>query len=84
MSDGVRAIEPTAEMEQGWVDMILAAAPARLAFIESCTPSYGNFEGQRDKAVMLNGVYSGGPTVYLKFLEDWRAEGSMQGMQITR
>ena len=84
MKDGVKAIEPTEEMEQGWVDTILAAAPARLAFIESCTPSYGNFEGQRDKAVMLNGVYSGGPTVYLKFLEDWRAEGSMTGMQLTR
>jgi cyclohexanone monooxygenase len=83
MTDSVSEIEPSEEMEQNWVDTILEFAPRRQAFIDNCTPSYGNNEGKRDGALMLNGVYAGGPTVYLKILEDWRAEGSMQGMQLT-
>jgi cyclohexanone monooxygenase len=51
--------------------------------MRSCTPSYTNYEGQPDDPVLLNAFYSGGPTVYLKILEDWRTEGSMQGMRLT-
>jgi cyclohexanone monooxygenase len=83
MADGVKAIEPTAETEQGWVDAVLEFAPARQAFLASCTPSYFNNEGAPDNAVLLNAVYAGGPTVYLKILEDWRAEGAMKGMHLT-
>jgi len=80
---GIETIQPTQEAEDAWVEEVVSSGADRRAFIESCTPSLFNQEGKRDRAVELNDLYAKGPLVYIKLLEDWRAEGHMQGMETT-
>ncbi len=80
---GIETIQPTQEAEDAWVEEVVSSGAERRAFIESCTPSLFNQEGKRDQAVELNDLYAKGPMVYIKLLEDWRAEGHMQGMETT-
>ena len=34
--------------------------------------------------VRRNGSYGAGPVAFVKVLEDWRAEGEMKGLELTR
>ena len=63
-----------------------------MEFLESCTPGYYNNEGkpnepggQRGSFISpgQNGPYGGGPIAFVKLLEDWRAEGDLQGLELT-
>jgi cyclohexanone monooxygenase len=80
---GIAAIEPSAETENAWVEEILAASDARKVFLETCTPGLFNYEGRRPGFAELNGTYAAGPVPYVRLLEDWRAEGTLRGMQTT-
>ena len=60
-------------------------------FLESCTPGYYNNEGSRSartgraarsSGAAQNGPYGGGAIAFVKLLEDWRAEGSLAGMEL--
>lgn len=84
MAEGIASIEPTQEAERDWVDTIMSLTDQRRAFLESCTPSYFNYEGKRDRSIELNDHYAGGPIAYIRHLEDWRAAGTLEGMHITR
>ena len=81
MSRHLASVEPTEKAENDWVDTILRMSGPRRAFLESCTPTYFNYEGRRRRGVELNEPYGGGAPAYLKILEDWRAEGSMAGIE---
>jgi cyclohexanone monooxygenase len=80
---GIETIQPTQEAEDAWVEEVVSSGADRRAFIESCTPSLFNAEGKRERSVLLNDLYAKGPMVYIKLLEDWRAEGKMRGMEMT-
>lgn len=80
---GITAIEPTEQAEEAWVDAVLSLTEQRRMWLQSCTPSYFNYEGKRGRAVELNDIYAGGPMTYIKFLEDWRASGDLGGMNVT-
>jgi cyclohexanone monooxygenase len=80
---GIETIQPTQEAEDAWVEEVVSSGADRRAFIESCTPSLFNAEGKRERSVLLNDLYAKGPMVYIKLLEDWRAEGHMKGMETT-
>ena len=56
----------------------------RIAFLASCTPGYYNHEGQVDEALARHEYYVGGPMAYDQMLADWRAEGSMKGLDLTQ
>ena len=56
----------------------------RIAFHASCTPGYYNHEGQVDEALARHEYYVGGPMAYDQMLADWRAEGSMKGLDLTK
>jgi cyclohexanone monooxygenase len=80
----IGAVEPTQEAEEAWVGEVLAGAPARRAFLDSCTPSYFNYEGQPPKSVESNQPYPGGAIKYLGLLEEQRAAGAMANLETTR
>ena len=82
--DGIDRIEPTAEAEEAWVQEVLSLAAARRPFAESCTPGYLNFEGKRRKSQELNDFYYGAPMAFLNMLRDWREEGALRDMEVTR
>jgi len=78
---GVRSVEVSAEAEAEWVEAILARADLAAEFAEQCTPGYYNAEGTVGQTSRQNGFYFGGPTEFAELLEQWRAEGTMKGLQ---
>ena len=82
LNEHVRTIEPTPEAEEDWVAQIIAGRGPRRQFLDSCTPSYYNQEGKETPATALNDVYGPGSQAFFDLLEQWRADGRMQGLEI--
>ena len=89
---GVAVVEPSLEAQNAYVDHIRATAIDISAFQRECTPSYFNNEGEEvanDKGEKKLRSYLGetyGPGFYAfeKLLEDWRADGGMEGLVLTK
>ncbi len=79
---GHRTVEPSQEAEDGWVSTVVALARLNLSFFEECTPGYYNNEGKPGERSGQNGFYGGGSPQYFKILEDWRAKGGLEGLEI--
>ncbi|KAJ0382442.1 hypothetical protein COL922a_012562 [Colletotrichum nupharicola] len=80
-------IESTVEGEEGYAAKIMMHA-AWFAGIATCTPSYITNEGEQTKPEdqmkkMRGAPFPTGMNNYTKFLEEWRAEGSLKGVDIT-
>ncbi|MGH9083858.1 MAG: monooxygenase, partial [Acidimicrobiales bacterium] len=82
--DGIRVIEVSEEAEAAWVQTIVDLAQTNLKYLESCTPGYYNNEGKPAERGGWNSFYGGGSVAFIKLLEDWRAEGSLPGLELTR
>ena len=80
---GIRTMESKAEAEEEWVAKVMSFGPMRQRLQKDCTPSYINNEGQVTELDIRNGFYLGGATAYNKTLADWRADGSMPGLDIS-
>lgn len=80
--DGIRTVEASAAAEKSWVDAIVANAPVRRQFLDSCTPSYYNYEGKRDRAFEQNEPYPDGPVAYYQLLHKWAADGEFEGLEV--
>ena len=78
-----RTVEPTADAEAAWVDTIVRTAVMRENFLKECTPGYYNNEGAPEAMTLKNGSYGLGPVAFAKVLEDWRADGALQGLDLT-
>ena len=76
----------TVETEQGavdtWVETIQKMALMREAYLRECTPGYYNNEGKPEAMTTKNTSYGAGPIAFVKVLEDWRAEGSLKGLEL--
>ena len=77
-----RTIEPSVGAEAAWVDTIVKLSMMREGFLKECTPGYYNNEGRPEVIAKQNGSYGAGPVAFVKVLEDWRAEGSLQGLEL--
>jgi cyclohexanone monooxygenase len=84
MLEGIVTVEATAEAEKAWVDNIVANTPTRRAFLDSCTPSYYNYEGKRERAFEQNEPYPGGPVAYYELLRKWDEDGQMEGLEVRK
>jgi cyclohexanone monooxygenase len=82
--EGVAAVEAAKDAEDAWVATIEELALLREAFLKECTPGYYNNEGNVQAMSRRNTSYGAGPVAFTKVLEDWRAEGAMQGLKLTR
>jgi cyclohexanone monooxygenase len=80
--DGV-TVQPTQETQDAWVDLINKLQVNNRAFLEACTPGYYNNEGSA-RAGLGAGIYTPGINAFNKLLEDWRAKGNMEGLEIWR
>jgi cation diffusion facilitator CzcD-associated flavoprotein CzcO len=79
----VRVVEAGQEAEDDWVRTIIKLALQRQKFLEECTPGYYNNEGDVQAMAARNGSYGAGSVAFIKVLEDWRAEGSMAGLELS-
>ena len=78
----VRTVEVSQEAEDAWVATILELAQFNLDFLESCTPGYYNNEGKPSERGVRNGFYGAGSVAFFKVIADWRAEGSLAGLEM--
>lgn len=77
-------VEATPEAEDQWLQAILNTAILRQKFLEECTPGYYNNEGKPSPSAVRNGSFGGGPIAFVKILEAWRADGRLEGLELTR
>jgi cyclohexanone monooxygenase len=84
---GVAALEPSAQAEAGWVEHVHATKVDKTEFLLNCTPGYWNGEGGGrgpDRAKKLKWIfgddYGPGFFAFEQLLEDWRAQGDLQGL----
>jgi cyclohexanone monooxygenase len=80
----VRTLEASENAEKDWIQTIISVAMMRQKFLEECTPGYYNNEGKPSVAAVRNGPYGAGSIAFIKLLEDWRAEGSLKGLELNR
>ena len=85
-------VEPSLEAQNAYVEHIRATAIDISAFQRECTPSYFNNEGEEvvtetgEKKLRsyLGETYGPGFYVFEQLLEDWRADGAMEGLVLTK
>ncbi len=76
-------IEPTAEAETGWVRTIEESSTFDIKFRSECTPGYYNGEGRAGEGKgLFDGLYGPGPVAFYGLLDEWRADGKMEGLEI--
>ena len=79
---GVTVVEASEQAEADWVQTVIDSAISRQEFAEECTPGYYNNEGKPSAMAAQNGAYGRGPIAFIKLIEQWRAEGAMQGLEL--
>lgn len=79
---GARTLEACAKAEADWVDTIVKLARTRQAFLNECTPGYYNNEGKPDARMERNSQYWRGPMSFIRMWNAWRADGSLQGLEL--
>ncbi len=78
------SFEATEEAERAWLATLAEAARSMCAFREQCTRGYYNNEGQPSDAGFLGSSYGKGAMAFFELLADWRAEGTMAGLELRR
>ena len=82
LRSGATTVEAHPEAEAAWVKTIEEMALFNLKYLDACTPGYYNNEGKPAESRLRNSSYGGGSLAFFKILEDWRAEGSLAGLQV--
>lgn len=80
---GATLVEASAEAEAQWVRTIETLARNNLEFLEACTPGYYNNEGRPVERSVRNTSYGAGPVAFTKVLEEWRAAGTLAGLELS-
>jgi cyclohexanone monooxygenase len=80
---GATIVEPTPEAEEAWVETIRSVAILNRDFQNSCTPGYYNNEGGERSGGLNGQTYTPGINRFNALLAEWRAQGDMQGLELT-
>jgi cyclohexanone monooxygenase len=83
MRRGAGAVEPSAQAVNDWVALLRSFYVGGKDFLESCTPGYYNNEGTPSGGSAFFGAYTPGPAAFSKLMEDWRAAGTMEGLELS-
>jgi cyclohexanone monooxygenase len=79
---GAIAVEPTAEAEEAWVEVIRSVAILNRDFQNACTPGYYNNEGGERSGGLNGQTYTPGINKFNDLLAEWRAAGDLAGLQL--
>jgi cyclohexanone monooxygenase len=81
---GARALEPTVQAELSYVREIRSLARIGQRFYQECTPGYYNSEGAAgNRHGFFSDMYGAGPLAFFEKLEAWRANGLMEGIELS-
>ena len=79
-TNGFGTVEPTAEAEQAWVDLILKSDGSMISSPD-CTPGFWNNEGQGwDQKFRQAQGHPGGAKGYFDHIRRWRDAGTYEGL----
>jgi cation diffusion facilitator CzcD-associated flavoprotein CzcO len=78
----ITLVEPSQEAEDAWVQTIVDMAQYNVKFLEACTPGYYNNEGRPADRTVRNGSYGAGSPAFIRVLEQWRAAGDFDGLEL--
>ena len=80
---GADVLEPTAEAESAYVAEVRSLARMGQRFYSECTPGYYNSEGAvGNRNGFFSDMYGAGPLAFFDLLRDWRAKGSLEGLEL--
>ncbi len=79
---GAVTVEPTAEGEEAWVEVIRSVSVLNRDFQNACTPGYYNNEGGERSGGLNGQTYTPGINKFNKLLAEWRAEGDLKGLDL--
>ena len=77
-------MEPSEAAQEAWFHTLLANLGSQPQFFAECTPGYNNGEGAipTDASAIRYIPYFGPMLDYVKILEDWRAAGNLEGLEL--
>ena len=79
---GAVTVEPTAEAEEAWVEVIRSVAIANRDFQNACTPGYYNNEGGERSGGLNGQTYTPGINKFNALLAEWREKGDLAGLEL--
>jgi cyclohexanone monooxygenase len=80
-SRGMKALEPTQEAQDAYVEEVRSLARMGVRFYTECTPGYYTSEGEvGNRGGFFSDMYGAGPLKFFEKLAAWRAEGDMPGV----
>jgi len=83
---GARTVEPTEEGQNAWAAQLTppsTGGDGGRGFLKSCTPGYYNNEGRASGGNAFLGAYPRGINAFNQLLDDWRAAGDLDGLELT-
>jgi len=81
---GAAVVEPTQEAQDAYIAHLRSVAVDNSEYVNSCTPSYFNNEGDETKKRHIFGEPWGeGYYAFEAMLEAWRADGRLEGLELT-
>ena len=81
---GATVVEPSEAGERDWCELIRRLAPSGPGFLADCTPGYYNQEGAATEGNSFLGAYTPGLNAFSRLLEEWRADGELAGLELTK
>ena len=80
-----KTIEPTEEAQEAWARELTppsTGGDGSGGFLKTCTPGYYNNEGRSSGGNSFLGAYPRGIGAFNQLLEDWRAAGRLEGLEV--
>jgi cation diffusion facilitator CzcD-associated flavoprotein CzcO len=85
VEQGIVEIEPEEEAEEAWLSVLLGVGMSGARYFQTCTPSFYNSEQQAiDARAARNLTYTGSLLEYVGYLERWREQPDLTGVQVVR
>ena len=84
LENSFQHVEATPEAEAAWLNTILSVGMDRQKYLSECTPGYYNNEGQVSPLAASFAPYGLGSMPFFKVLDDWRATGSFDGLDLRK
>jgi cation diffusion facilitator CzcD-associated flavoprotein CzcO len=75
-------LEASLDAESTWVQTVVDRSSASTERAKACTPGYYNREGQANAKTRQGSFFFGSPTEYADILDAWRAQGSLDGLEV--
>jgi cation diffusion facilitator CzcD-associated flavoprotein CzcO len=82
LQHGITEVEASVGAEAAWVETVVQRAAATAQRAKSCTPGYYNREGQANDKTRQGSFFFGGPTEYADILAAWRAQRTLDGLDL--